>query len=121
MTPSTPELVGFVEKIDELSLLSKRLKRERERSNQKSTLLALLEGSFIPVEEEIVHTFGLTPVVISGVAELYDEPVNVVVSDEDVMRHVVLMMRRGGVRWCTIRTPPPQMLNLPLTWLPGLT
>ncbi|RWV95984.1 hypothetical protein GW17_00041343 [Ensete ventricosum] len=73
------------------------------------------------MEEELVYTFGLTPVVTSCVAESYCEPVGIVVWGEDVARHAILMARGGGVGWHSVRTPPPRMLNLPLTWPPRPT
>ncbi|RRT50048.1 hypothetical protein B296_00027116 [Ensete ventricosum] len=96
--------------------------KEREREIQeKAPLAVLLEGGFIPMEEELVCTFRLTSVVTSGVAESYGEPTGVVVWDEDVVRHAVLMAYGGGVGWRSVRTLPPRMLNLSLTWSPGPT
>ncbi|RWW58056.1 hypothetical protein BHE74_00035111 [Ensete ventricosum] len=43
--------------------------------------------------------FDLTPAVTSGMTESYSKPVDIVVWDEDMMRHVVLMTRGEGVGW----------------------
>ncbi|RWW67253.1 hypothetical protein BHE74_00025313 [Ensete ventricosum] len=49
-------------------------------------------------------------------AESYGGPVGVVVWGEDMVHHVTLMVRGGGVRWHSVRSPPPQTLTWPSTW-----
>ncbi|RZS12146.1 hypothetical protein BHM03_00043544, partial [Ensete ventricosum] len=93
VTPPKPELVSFVEKGGELSPLSMRLVRERERE----TPLALPEEDFILTGEEVACTFGLAPVVTSSMVESYGEPVSAVVWGEDMVCHAALMARGGGV------------------------
>ncbi|RWW62008.1 hypothetical protein BHE74_00030892 [Ensete ventricosum] len=85
--------------------------RERE-----SPPLVLPKGDFIlTTGEEVIHTLSLTSVAILGMAESYDEAVGAVVWREDMKRHVVLMARRGGVEWRSMRTPLPRMLTSPST------
>ncbi|RZR97457.1 hypothetical protein BHM03_00026645 [Ensete ventricosum] len=60
------------------------LARRDPSDARKAPLVVLLEGGFIPMEEELVCTFRLTSIVTSGVAESYGEPTGVVVWDEDV-------------------------------------
>ncbi|RRT65839.1 hypothetical protein B296_00028228, partial [Ensete ventricosum] len=100
------ELVGFVEKGGELSPLSRRLVRERERES----VPFWSEEDFILTGEEVARTFSLTPTVTSGMGESYDEPIGAVVWGEDMVHHAVLMARGGGVRWRSVQTPPPQMV-----------
>ncbi|RWV78369.1 hypothetical protein GW17_00060680, partial [Ensete ventricosum] len=58
-------------------------KRERDPGEGPHPLV-LPEGGFIPMEEGLIRTFGLTSTVTLGVAESYGEPTGVVVWDEDV-------------------------------------
>ncbi|RZS23546.1 hypothetical protein BHM03_00056500 [Ensete ventricosum] len=84
--------------------------RERE-----SPFFVLSEGDFMPTDEEVVRMFGLTPVVTSSMTELYSKPVDIIVWNEDMMRHAVLIARGWGVGWRIIRTSPARMLMLPPT------
>ncbi|RZR90817.1 hypothetical protein BHM03_00018794 [Ensete ventricosum] len=85
-------------------------------SRGREALALLPKGDFILTGEEVARTFGLTPVVTSGMAESYDGSVGAVVWGEDMVRHVALMMRGGGVGWRSVRTPLPRMLTSPSTW-----
>ncbi|RZR98854.1 hypothetical protein BHM03_00028300 [Ensete ventricosum] len=93
-----------------VSLVEEASEREKERGRETPMTL-LPKGDFILTGEAVARTFGLTPAVTSGMAELYDGPVGAVVWGEDMVRHAALMARGGGVGWRSIRTPPPRMLT----------
>ncbi|RRT36320.1 hypothetical protein B296_00042036 [Ensete ventricosum] len=87
---------------------------EEAKEREREPIFCVVGRRFY-TEEEVVRMFDLTPAVTSGMTESYSKPVDIVVWDEDMMHHAILIARGGGVGWRIIRTSPPRMLILPPT------